>query len=1202
MILQTPNQPIFGINRHCLNKVPLNGNFENLSKNWQSISGIEKLAKEIKQGYATMAGLLQNAQTRRLKTNVIGSYAVFLDIDEGLTLSEVLTNDFIQNYCSLIYTSASHQKEKNGLICDRFRLVFQLPDLITNIEIYEQIIKLLMEVFPNSDKACKDASRIFYGNTEAQILLLNPSAYLPSEWIEKAQTKLAEERAKQEELKLEKERQKLERLNRKLNHNYDGKLSSWEQFLDHFQLPVNISVDLTALLGKSYQDSLTFGAPKGERNKTGFSLCREILAVERYLQSEKQSYSGDVEKLMTDYGIICGLSQHEINSIINSAQRYDKTPSVNNFTEDGIKSKIASIVWKTVDKSHKEDTPLAGEISEKEYEEKFGKNKPDLTQEYYVSSQQWQKWLEEEEKSNLTFELKRIFHQLPKTFKKGFGWLTKGFYEKFSQTIVVLPSYQNYKSHILLPSIEDYKDKLPPKIFFKQGERLELINKLIKLGWTDIADTSFMGSGKSHDLGFMNPDTDSRLWYFDKNHNNVSTLTIKENYENLYPRHNGMYQDSEGNLKIARTEAQRKNAVITPNCHRADLFNLLTQKNYNPNQMTSEGNLNPICATCPSFNCKEIGYRGERRMTFSHDKIRLDINSAPLPDSINYSKSNAEFETMPIDYAKDTAIIEESGSQLNRHKTLSLTIEDIDKQFAEAFKNNVDLNSLRPFLLALNDYFLGKNHPLLPLAESVEHPLYGINSKTLLNILPLPPLDIETIINNLISHELNLEEIVPDSLGNVEKEYRSVAKTARAEMLKESVAKIEALPVNGLVDLLKIWAGKQKGFMKIVKVKICNQEGEVIRTERQLKLTIEDPKHQDLFSQFKTRIYLDATFNRYHTAKILGINPNQIIEIQEELPSFKNLTVYNTHIEGLGSNGIPSEACQERLKAYNEYVVANNENVEILGFKSWGCENYWFNHNRGTNKFKGKNYLLTFGLPYPNIGDKEDEYNLLFENEDEFNLFYEESVRNEVIQNIGRQRFQLYPEQNFILDLVSTNSNLDWLTDKFGIKVINQSAINVVEGAGSAKQKARQNILDASMGILNSGKKLTQQAIASLTKTSQQNIQQVAQTYPGGWKALKLHVFDYWKKLKENYNHSYIDTYRGGCNFDYKFEQSFREWLNLNPLEAVEEFVEILTKHGWEAFKAYLDGFSDSIQATIIGLLTPIFAPEIAEVFLDSGG
>jgi len=75
--------PVFSINRQVKNKTPRDGNFENVSVYWQTVNGLQALANEIKLGHATMAGLLPDEKTRRKKVNVIGSWAVFLDIDSS---------------------------------------------------------------------------------------------------------------------------------------------------------------------------------------------------------------------------------------------------------------------------------------------------------------------------------------------------------------------------------------------------------------------------------------------------------------------------------------------------------------------------------------------------------------------------------------------------------------------------------------------------------------------------------------------------------------------------------------------------------------------------------------------------------------------------------------------------------------------------------------------------------------------------------------------------------------------------------------------------------------------------------------------------------------------------------------------------------------------------------------------------------------
>ncbi|MCC5612087.1 PriCT-2 domain-containing protein [Nostoc sp. CHAB 5834] len=178
--------------------------FKKLAANFQDTEGtIEDVQEHIKAGHAICAGLLDGKW--RSKANVIGSQWLLLDIDNSdvardedgkpikddfgnsikvydpqLTISEALAHPFIKKHCALIYTTASHKPEWH-----KFRLVFLLPEYVQGADTVEACTRFLMQQLPH-DPACKDASRVFYGSTEAEFPLVNPEATLPAEWIQEA--------------------------------------------------------------------------------------------------------------------------------------------------------------------------------------------------------------------------------------------------------------------------------------------------------------------------------------------------------------------------------------------------------------------------------------------------------------------------------------------------------------------------------------------------------------------------------------------------------------------------------------------------------------------------------------------------------------------------------------------------------------------------------------------------------------------------------------------------------------------------------------------------------------------------------------------------------------------------------------------------------------------------------------------------------
>ncbi|MBD2511703.1 PriCT-2 domain-containing protein [Nostoc muscorum FACHB-395] len=178
--------------------------FKKLAGNFIDVEGtLADVQEHIKAGHAICAGLLNGKW--RSKANIIGSQWLLLDIDNSniardaydkpikdengnyikvydhqLTIEEALAHPFIKKHCALIYTTASHRPDWH-----KFRLVFLLPEYVQGADTVEACTRFLMQQLPH-DPACKDASRVFYGSTEAEFPLVNPEATLPAEWISEA--------------------------------------------------------------------------------------------------------------------------------------------------------------------------------------------------------------------------------------------------------------------------------------------------------------------------------------------------------------------------------------------------------------------------------------------------------------------------------------------------------------------------------------------------------------------------------------------------------------------------------------------------------------------------------------------------------------------------------------------------------------------------------------------------------------------------------------------------------------------------------------------------------------------------------------------------------------------------------------------------------------------------------------------------------
>lgn len=90
--------------------------------------------------------------------------AIGLDFDGGLTLNEAKLR--FKKHKHIIATTRNHQKEKNGIIADRFRVILFLDKPITSAADFKYTATSLLSQNPQADPSCKDAARFFYPSTD----------------------------------------------------------------------------------------------------------------------------------------------------------------------------------------------------------------------------------------------------------------------------------------------------------------------------------------------------------------------------------------------------------------------------------------------------------------------------------------------------------------------------------------------------------------------------------------------------------------------------------------------------------------------------------------------------------------------------------------------------------------------------------------------------------------------------------------------------------------------------------------------------------------------------------------------------------------------------------------------------------------------------------------------------------------------------
>lgn len=123
-------------------------------------------------GYATSAELIEGGirGNNRFKSRQLFP----VDIDDGMTITDLFANDFYNDYGCGFYASPSFTMEHH-----KFRILFQTETPITNPEWARLLFIGLIRKF-GGDAQCKDSARLFYGNPNCEeIKELRPEVILP---------------------------------------------------------------------------------------------------------------------------------------------------------------------------------------------------------------------------------------------------------------------------------------------------------------------------------------------------------------------------------------------------------------------------------------------------------------------------------------------------------------------------------------------------------------------------------------------------------------------------------------------------------------------------------------------------------------------------------------------------------------------------------------------------------------------------------------------------------------------------------------------------------------------------------------------------------------------------------------------------------------------------------------------------------------
>ncbi|MEB3160435.1 MAG: winged helix-turn-helix domain-containing protein [Synechocystis sp.] len=674
------------------------------------------------------------------------------------------------------------------------------------------------------------------------------------------------------------------------------------------------------------------------------------------------------------------------------------------------------------------------------------------------------------------------------------------------------------------------------------GSRADAWQQAIERGQT-ILDNTLMGSGKSHSVPHITNPYGGKIWYLYSDHRNPTVEEIAQEFVDLFPRNShGYYTDAQGKIRPATDPTIEP--TIKPNCIRAELFPLLTELGHDPND---GGGSNPICQSCPKARtCSHADgwYRADRRRILNNvQKIRAHISSLPRD----------------WDYTNDIIICDEPSQLLAPTETLATSWNDL-LQEADRVRSH-----LTPELWAELDQFLQSLKPLFG-----KTPRYGLTHDDI--TAQLPPVS-EDLVEAIAANPLNLadlfpkieEETIKDNLTPEERQkwgnaIKALNAQNRREAVKQSQENLANTPPNVLTHLVS-----GKGVLRL--------------TGKTLTITLDRRSDYAFLNKTAANIFLDATLNGDRLRTLTGLEGEiQVINNTPNRP-LTNQTVNQIKVQGIGSKSLSNTAIN-RLAALCRALGG----MPTIALKAWAkyldIDGYWWRNSRGTNDYAGEEKLLALGLPNPNVGAIEDQYLCLQGNLDGFEEHYARLVNEEILQLVGRQRANRYPDRQFVLNLVTPeHTDLSWLTE-YGITLIVKTGFEITPAAGTENQFTRYQIVQA---IIDGCR--TQTAISEVLGMTQQAISKALKAAGATIEKLVASLSKLMPEIPTT--GPYKPPTRASCITPELL--SCLDWFFGLDISAIcQDAIQVICRDGWDGFVTYLENYPKAAQAKYYASLWPM--------------
>ncbi|MBD2255405.1 PriCT-2 domain-containing protein [Nostoc parmelioides] len=1139
----------FAVNTFGRNK---DWDFKKLAANFQDKEGtIEDVKQHIQAGHAVCAGLLGGKW--RSKANVIGSQWLPLDIDNSdvardedgkpikdeygnsikvykhqLTIEEALAHPFIKKYCALLYTTKSHKPEWH-----KFRLIFLLPQYVEGADTVEACTRKLMQQLPH-DPACKDASRVFYGNTEAEFLIVNPNATLPSEWVTEAIAIAQKER--------EEYQQRIEEI--------ESRRQQWREISDVEGWDIEQLIHL----------ALSFIPPRSP-GSGNYDECRQVLMA-----------------LVNHYGP----AEAEI-----IAEKW--SPSIKGSTWN-IRAKIRSfrrggITIGTLFHIAKQ---YGFRFPQRQYEPRY------TQQQGVISRQEWELGRVREDLTTFQNLLKQAIAPFV-TAAKGFSKSASE--EPATASPQTAPEIAKLLRQVIIYKRGNipHRSGFTGDIYIecRPEEHIAAWVEAISKGWKQILDNSHPGLGKSYNAGQLTAAMFGidKLIYQDANHRNPSTLPIETNFVDLPVRHNGLKVDP------TRTTPTGANFLLQPkageipdtngNCSRTGLFGAFRDKNFVSLDF-EESAISPICNGCVNKNqCRfaygdGFGFRYLKRSAIqNYSEIRAH------PDSTPVELTNAAGEPFTVG-----RIWEEAGTLIKPVHSIDVELKDFDTTVGSLVAGGLppeQWSKLQQFLPVLRSLLSGDIKP---------DSRYGFNDAALREELGEFPqdLDIEAITQILqpnLEFMADLDSI--DITADRELRKSAAARFAAKRVAKDSARKAGKqffdLPLYWFPDFLEAWKGEgylacKWGILTIYRPDTKYTE---LAYSAQFNVYLDATISPELL---KLKLGYDDSilvigqsrpdYSNLKVVNVVGLGKlpkKRSPSLTDRVDALKETLLKIHKKPGIIEWKQIAEEAEDHVE-YGHFVDGRGVNrfSDCDAIASFGIPY----QNIGA---LAAHFQVMTGKRV-NLADPNGI----------FQKYLTELIRAEIIQEIGRLRAHRRPNEELTFYFCA-DYDLSFLLDELpGVKLEVVDACTLCTEAGSRDQQTGHAIVKAFTQLWQSQQKIGQTAIAKIIDTTQGWVSRFTQRW-GGWARFKKLLLLLLDSLHSSSNKNLTDLSDEERWFAREYFPTLINEAEASPEDALKHIAEVATVITVTQLRRIVDFSTPQVKADLLMIILRCLPTEVYSDF-----